>query len=125
MVLYQACQDPFSYLPTPEDSVMPVRSVILFIMNFANIMCNFYLFQYLEDKRKESTGTYLFLQSWIKRAFIFLAVVDKHKERKRKNLIPARHGIYGIFVFGCHTIASQVAYNALTTKVFNLSTKLW
>ena len=35
---------------------MPVRSVILFIMNFANIMCNFYLFQYLEDKRKESTG---------------------------------------------------------------------
>ena len=35
---------------------MPVRSVILLIMNFANIMCNFYLFKYLEDKRKESTG---------------------------------------------------------------------
>ena len=55
---------------------------------------------------------------------MFLAVVDKYKERKRKNLIPARHGIYGIFVFGCHTIASQVAYNALTTKVYKLILKI-
>ena len=35
---------------------MPVRVISLSIMNIANIMCNFYLYMYLEDKRKESTG---------------------------------------------------------------------
>ena len=98
---------------------MPLRTLLLFVMNVVNIVCNFYLFQYLEDKRKENTG--ISLQS-IVRVFtelrvIILAVVDRTKERKRKNLIPARLGIYSIYVFGFHTIASEVAYNLLTTKV--------
>ena len=98
---------------------MPVRTLILFVMNLVNIMCNFYLFQYLEDKRKESIG--LYCNSSTTSDFCLcaaiLAVVDRSKERKRKNLIPARLGIYSIYVFGFHTIASEVAYNLLTTKV--------
>ena len=38
-----------------------------------------------------------------------LAKVDTQKERKR-NLIPARHGIYGIFVFIAQTIAWHIAF---------------
>ena len=96
---------------------MPVRTLLLFVMNVVNIVCNFYLFQYLEDKRRENTGIYL--QSIIRVLYsvIILAVVDRTKERKRKNLIPARLGIYSIYVFGFHTIASEVAYNLLTTQV--------
>ena len=98
---------------------MPVRTLLLFVMNVVNIVCNFYLFQYLEDKRKENTG--ICLQSIVKvfteLRVIILAVVDRTKERKRKNLLPARLGIYSIYVFGFHTIASEVAYNLLTTKV--------
>ena len=117
LVLYQACLNPFSHLPSPEVSVMPVRTLLLFVMNVVNIVCNFYLFQYLEDKRRENTGIYL--QSIIRVLYsvIILAVVDRTKERKRKNLIPARLGIYSIYVFGFHTIASEVAYNLLTTQV--------
>ena len=35
---------------------MPVRVICIAIMNIANIMFNFYLYMYLEDKRRESTG---------------------------------------------------------------------
>ena len=56
LVLYQACLDPYSDLPKPEESVWPVRSLLLFLTNIVNISCNFYLFQYLEDQRKENTG---------------------------------------------------------------------
>ena len=119
LVLYQACLDPFSHLPSPEVSVMPVRTLLLFVMNVVNIVCNFYLFLYLEDKRKENTGIYLqsIIRLFSEHCVIILAVVDRTKERKRKNLIPARLGIYSIYVFGFHTIASEVAYNLLTTKV--------
>ena len=40
-----------------------------------------------------------------------LAKVDTQKERKR-NLIPARHGIYGLFVFIAHTVAWNIAFTA-------------
>ena len=119
LVLYQACLDPFSHLPKPEVSVMPVRTLILVAMNLVNILCNFYLFQYLEDKRKESIGLYHCISSTTSEFnSLILAVVDRSKERKRKNLIPARLGIYSIYVFGFHTMASEVAYNLLTTKVY-------
>ena len=95
---------------------MPVRTLLLFVMNVVNIVCNFYLFQYLEDKRKENTGIFV-IGMFTELRVIILAVVDRTKERKRKNLIPARLGIYSIYVFGFHTIASEVAYNLLTTKV--------
>ena len=48
---------------------------------------------------------------------MILAVVDRHRERKSRNLIPARLGIYSIFVFAFHQICEQFAYNALRTKV--------
>ena len=95
---------------------MPVRTLLLFVMNVVNIVCNFYLFQYLKDKRKENTGIFI-IRVFTELRVIILAVVDRTKERKRKNLIPARLGIYSIYVFGFHTIASEVAYNLLTTKV--------
>ena len=38
-----------------------------------------------------------------------LAKVDTQKERKR-NLIPARNGIYGIFVFIAQTVAWHIAF---------------
>ena len=98
---------------------MPVRTLILVAMNLVNILCNFYLFQYLEDKRKESIGLYHCISSTTSEFnSLILAVVDRSKERKRKNLIPARLGIYSIYVFGFHTMASEVAYNLLTTKVY-------
>ena len=43
--------------------------------------------------------------------YLFSAKVDTQKERKR-NLIPARHGVYGIFVFVVHTVAWQIAFIA-------------
>ena len=55
-MLYQACLDPFSENSVPLLSVMPLRVIALTAMNIVNIMCNFYLYMYLEDKRKESTG---------------------------------------------------------------------
>ena len=56
LVLYQACLDPFSENSVPLLSVMPLRVIALTVMNIVNIMCNFYLYMYLEDKRKDSTG---------------------------------------------------------------------
>ena len=55
-MLYQACLDPFSENSVPLLSVMPVRVITITAMNIVNIMCNFYLYMYLEDKRKESIG---------------------------------------------------------------------
>ena len=40
---------------------------------------------------------------------LFLAKVDTQKERKR-NLIQARHGMYGFFVFIPQTIAWHIAF---------------
>ena len=56
LVLYQACLDPFSEMSVPLLSVMPVRVISLTIMNMGNIMCNFYLYMYLEERRKDSIG---------------------------------------------------------------------
>ena len=68
-----------------------------------------------QEKRKHwyfQQNIFTFTELWC-----VLAVVDRHRERKSKNLIPARLGIYSIFVFGFHQICEQFAYNALRTKV--------
>ena len=68
-----------------------------------------------QEKRKHwyfQQNIFTFTELWC-----VLAVVDRHRERKTKNLIPARLGIYSIFVFGFHQICEQFAYNALRTKV--------
>ena len=51
--------------------------------------------------------------------FVVSAVVELEKERKRRNLIPARLGIYGIFVFAFHQILQQFAYNAFRRSKVN------
>ena len=45
---------------------------------------------------------------------MFAALTDIRKERKR-NLLPARVGIYGIIMFLLHTIAWQVAFSLKVT----------
>jgi len=51
-----------------------------------------------------------------KSIFLALRTTDLKKERKR-NLLPARVGIYGIIMFLAHTVAWQIAF-ALKVKVY-------
>ena len=55
-VLYHACMDPWSQWSTPLVTVMPLSQFLLYGMNILNISCNFYLYLYLEDQRKNNTG---------------------------------------------------------------------
>ena len=41
---------------TPLISVMPGMQILLFLMNLVNIACNFYLYRFLEEKRRNNTG---------------------------------------------------------------------
>ena len=73
--LYRACMDPWSEVrrslehslivsihdlvsqwSTPLISVMPGMQILLFLMNLVNIACNFYLYRFLEEKRRNNTG---------------------------------------------------------------------
>ena len=127
LVLYQACLDPFSKIPKPDLLVWPVRRGLILLINIINISCNFYLFLYLEDKRKESTGIscklkvifHTFIHTFNELCFVLLAVVEVERERKRRNLIPARLGIYCIWVFAFHQISETFAYNAFRRSKVN------
>ena len=46
-------------------------------------------------------------------------MVELERERRRRNLIPARLGIYSIFVFAFHQISEQIAYNAFRRSKVN------
>ena len=78
--------------------------------------------------RGQEKGEHRYFQQFIEPPFTelwcVLAVVDRHRERKSRNLIPARLGIYSIFVFGFHQICEQFAYNALRTKVHTKTRQL-
>ena len=54
-----------------------------------------------------------------KLCFVLSAVVEVERERKRRNLIPARLGIYAIWVFAFHQICEQFAYNAFRRSKVN------
>ena len=47
-------------------------------------------------------------------------MVELERERKRRNLVPARLGIYGIWVFAFHQISEQFAYNAFRRSKVNV-----
>jgi len=92
--LYRACMDPWSEWSTPLISVMPGMQILLFLMNLVNIACNFYLYRFLEEKRKNNTA---------------LNETDMRKERTR-NLLPAKVGVYGIIIFVAHFVLWQLAF---------------
>ena len=52
-VLYHACMDPTSHFSIPLVKVMPISQFFLYGMNIINISCNFYLYNFLEDRRKQ------------------------------------------------------------------------
>ena len=110
LVLYHACMDPLSQFRVPLITVMPVSQITLYIMNIVNIACNFYLYRFLEVQRKTNSGeglqNSLSLTSSVCSA---ITVSDVRKERKR-NLLPAWVGIYGIIMFLAHTVAWQAAF---------------
>ena len=123
LVLYHACMDPLSQFRVPLITVMPVSQITLYIMNIVNIACNFYLYRFLEVQRKTNSGeglqNSLSLTSSVCSA---ITVSDVRKERKR-NLLPAWVGIYGILVFLFHTISWQVAFS-LNVGLFIFSHRL-
>ena len=58
-VLYRACMDPFSGWSSSIFKIatmMPFYVIFVYGMNILNISCNFYLYFYLEDQRKNNTG---------------------------------------------------------------------
>ena len=50
------CLHMMSQWSTPLISVMPGMQILLFLMNLVNIACNFYLYRFLEEKRRNNTG---------------------------------------------------------------------
>ena len=111
LVLYHACMDPLSQFSTPLITVMPTSQITLYIMNIVNISCNFYLYMFLEVQRKANSGEGLQNPLSISDSSFCSAVTvsDVRKERKR-NLLPAWVGIYGILMFLAHTVVWQAAF---------------
>ena len=78
-VLYHACMDPWSQWSTPLVTVMPLSQFLLYGMNILNISCNFYLYLYLEDQRKNNTG-----QEILAYFIVYVVLTLKYETRDRR-----------------------------------------
>ena len=96
---------------TPLITVMPGMQILLFLMNLVNIACNFYLYRFLEEKRRNNTGSQTMesVSATLNDHPSALNETDMRKERTR-NLLPAKVGVYGIIIFVAHFVLWQLAF---------------
>ena len=105
---------------TPLISVMPGMQILLFLMNLVNIACNFYLYRFLEEKRRNNTGSQTMesVSATLNDHPSALNETDMRKERTR-NLLPAKVGVYGIIIFVAHFVLWQLAFALKVSQYTN------
>ena len=80
-VQYKACVDPWSQSVIPIWQVAPFSQIFFHLFNFINIICNIWLYKYLQYNTRNNSA---------------LGPLDKKADRKR-NLYPAWIGIFTLF----------------------------
>ena len=111
----QACIQPQEQFSIPLLEVMPVNFVLLLIVDMVIIFGNLYLYKFLQqntDRRKKGR-TYCMKEDFPFISTCWVSVLqnlDVKKERRR-NLIPARIGIYALIILVFFTLLHYITYS--------------
>ena len=91
---------------------MPVNQLLLFVVDMVIIFGNLYLYKYLQlDTERREKGVLTILYGYL---IIFLSIVVQNldvKKERRRNLIPARIGIYAIFILIFFILFHYITYS--------------
>ena len=91
---------------------MPVNQLLLFVVDMVIIFGNLYLYKFLQlDTERREKGVWKILFGHL---IIFLSIVVQNldvKKERRRNLIPAKIGIYAIFILIFFILFHYITYS--------------
>ena len=91
---------------------MPVNQLLLFVVDMVIIFGNLYLYKFLQlDTERREKGVLTILYAYL---INFLSIVVQNldvKKERRRNLIPAKIGIYAIFILIFFILFHYITYS--------------
>ena len=94
---------------------MPVNQFLLFVVDMVIIFGNLYLYKFLQlDTERREKGVLTILYGYYGYLIIFLSIVVQNldvKKERRRNLIPAKIGIYAIFILIFFILFHYITYS--------------
>ena len=91
---------------------MPVNQLLLFVVDMVIIFGNLYLYKFLQlDTERREKGVLKILFGYL---INFLSIVVQNldvKKERRRNLIPAKIGIYAIFILIFFILFHYITYS--------------
>ena len=112
-LLYQACIDPASHYSIPFYTLLPFQVIMTYIYIIFGAYNNIYLYRFLRFKKEVIKHS--LAQKYLNRIHEgkvtgkLKSESDLKRERKR-NLVPAKTGIYIVILIGIYSIIHTVSY---------------